>query len=39
MKGRNPAGLIHLIIPATEVDVNVHPAKSKVRFREPQKGF
>lgn len=38
-KQRNPEGFIFLEIPYDQVDVNVHPAKSEVRFREPQKVF
>lgn len=36
MKGKNPAGLIHVTLPPEEIDVNVHPAKHEIRFRHPR---
>jgi DNA mismatch repair protein MutL len=35
MVGRYPLAVIFLEIPPDEVDVNVHPAKAEIRFRNP----
>jgi DNA mismatch repair protein MutL len=36
---RYPLGLIFLKLPADQVDVNVHPMKTEVRFRDPSALF
>ena len=37
--GRYPLGIIFLTLPPTAVDVNVHPAKTEVRFRQGKAPF
>ncbi len=37
--GRYPLGIIFITLPAEEVDVNVHPTKTEVRFRHSNKIF
>ncbi len=32
MIGRHPVAAVHLVLPPAEIDANIHPAKSEVRF-------
>ena len=39
LKGRFPGCVLHLTLPVNEVDVNVHPAKTVVKFRSDKTVF
>ena len=34
MTGKHPVAIINIAIPPTDVDVNIHPTKSEVKFRD-----
>jgi len=38
-QGRHPVAVVSLMLPAREVDVNVHPTKREVRFRREDRAF
>ncbi|MFC1909052.1 DNA mismatch repair endonuclease MutL [Chloroflexota bacterium] len=39
MAGKHPVAVINVSLPPQEVDVNIHPAKSEVKFREERVVF
>jgi len=39
MDGKHPIAVINVSLPSEEVDVNVHPAKAQVKFRQEQAVF
>lgn len=39
MHGEFPIAIVRLEAPLDEVDVNIHPTKSQIKFRDPQQAF
>jgi DNA mismatch repair protein MutL len=39
MTGRHPVAILNISLPPSEVDVNIHPAKSEVKFRNESEVF
>ncbi len=39
MQGKHPVAIINISLPAEEVDVNIHPAKSEIKFRNERLVF
>ena len=37
--GRYPIAIINLSLPSSDIDINIHPAKTEIKFREDGKAF
>ena len=38
-QGRHPVAVLNVALPPSEIDVNIHPAKSEVKFRDERQVF
>jgi DNA mismatch repair protein MutL len=38
-RGRHPVVVVYLTLPPEQVDINVHPAKTEIRFQDPGKVY